>query len=108
MANMQNGSGVKMPASNNTTDVMNSISDKEYQIHNENGDYNHVNGDSVIVTTHKFHTNNHEMDAIQTQRNVERIARDWGVDSIEDVNAATAMLALKHGPQIFSETFQTG
>lgn len=105
---MQNGSSAKMPASNNTTDVMNSITDKEYQIHNGNGDYNHVNGDSVIVTTHGIHTNNHEMDAIQTQQNVERIARDWGVDSIEDVNAATAMLALKHGPQIFTETFQTG
>lgn len=40
--------------------------------------------------------------------NVERIARYWGVDSIDDVNAATAMLALKHGPKVFSENFQTG
>lgn len=107
MANMQNGNSVKIPASNNTTEV---ISSQEYQMHNGNGDYNHANGESVIVTTnheHIIHTmHDHDMD--ETQRNVERIARDWGVDSIDDVNAATAMLALKHGPKIFSETFQTG
>lgn len=43
-----------------------------------------------------------------TSHHVERIARYWGVDSIDDVNAATAMLALKHGPKVFSENFQTG
>lgn len=106
MANRQNGNSVKIPASNNTTEVISNL------IHN--GEYSHANGDSVIVTTtHGIHTNHehvmhsmhdHEMD----ERNVERIARDWGVDSIDDVNAATAMLALKHGPKIFSETFQTG
>lgn len=114
MANMQNGSSAKIPASNNnTTDVIsNVIADKDYHIHNGNGEYGHANDDSVIVTTtHGIHTNHehamhsiHEMD----ERNVERIARDWGVDSIDDVNAATAMLALKHGPKFFSETFQTG
>lgn len=119
IASMQNGNSVKIPATNNTTDVIsNMIVDKEYQLHNGNGDYSHVNGKSVIVTTvpgihtnheHGMHLmNDHEMDAMETQRNVERIARDWGVDSIDDVNAATAMLALKHGPKIFSETFQTG
>lgn len=116
MANMQNGNSAKIPATNNTTDVIsNLIADKDYQMHNGNGEYNHMNGESVIVTTaHGMHTNHehcmhdHEMDVIETQRNVERIARDWGVDSIDDVNAATAMLALKHGPKIFSETFQTG
>lgn len=35
----------------------------------------------------------------------EKLARDWGADSIDDVNAATAMLALKHGPKVFSESF---
>ncbi|XP_037051527.1 uncharacterized protein LOC119085200 isoform X2 [Bradysia coprophila] len=40
--------------------------------------------------------------------NNERIARDWGVDSIDDVNAATAMLALKHGPKVFNESFRNG
>lgn len=119
MAHMQNGNSAKFTATNNATEVIsNLIADKEYQMHNGNGDYNHANGKSVIVTTVPgIHTNHehavhlmgdHEMDAMETQRNVERIARDWGVDSIDDVNAATAMLALKHGPKIFSETFQTG
>lgn len=109
MANIQNGNNVKMSANTNTNDVMHLITDKEYQI--LNGD--HVNGESVIVTTtNGIHTNHPshdiEMDVIEAQRNVERIARDWGMDNIDDVNAATAMLALKHGPKIFSETFQTG
>ncbi|XP_017474072.1 PREDICTED: putative GPI-anchored protein PB15E9.01c isoform X1 [Rhagoletis zephyria] len=39
---------------------------------------------------------------------IESLARDCGADSIDDVNAATAMLALKHGPKVFSETFQNG
>ncbi|XP_055544259.1 uncharacterized protein LOC129729594 isoform X2 [Wyeomyia smithii] len=34
--------------------------------------------------------------------------RDWSADTIDDVNAATAMLALKHGPKIFTEGFQNG
>lgn len=35
--------------------------------------------------------------------------RDWSADTIDDVNAATAMLALKHGPKIFSDGgFQNG
>lgn len=29
-------------------------------------------------------------------------------DSIDDVNAATAMLALKHGPKFFAESFRNG
>lgn len=40
--------------------------------------------------------------------NNERIARDYGADSIDDVNAATAMLALKHGPKVFNESFRNG
>ncbi|XP_058825212.1 serine-rich adhesin for platelets isoform X3 [Topomyia yanbarensis] len=38
----------------------------------------------------------------------ESISRDWSADTIDDVNAATAMLALKHGPKIFTEGFQNG
>ncbi|XP_058454842.1 uncharacterized protein LOC131432527 isoform X2 [Malaya genurostris] len=38
----------------------------------------------------------------------ETISRDWSADTIDDVNAATAMLALKHGPKIFTEGFQNG
>lgn len=114
---MQNGSSVKnaISVSNNTNDsITNAIIDKDYQIHNVNREYYQSNGDSVIVTTTPIHANHehmmheNEIDPIEDQRNVERIARDWGVDSIDDVNAATAMLALKHGPKIFAETFQTG
>lgn len=32
----------------------------------------------------------------------------WCADNIDDVNAAAAMLALKHGPKIFNEVFQDG
>lgn len=63
----------------------------------------------------QMHDNEHETRTINGNSNydvqtmnVERIARDWGVDSIDDVNAATAMLALKHGPKVFSENFHTG
>lgn len=34
--------------------------------------------------------------------------RNWSADTIDDVNAATAMLALKHGPKVFSEGFHNG
>lgn len=122
MANMQNGNSVKIPASNNnnsnsnnnninnTTEVIsNLIPDKDYHMHNgSSADFIHSNGESVIVATNQEHVVHamHDMDEM-SQRNVERIARDWGVDNIDDVNAATAMLALKHGPKIFSD-FQTG
>ncbi|XP_058055757.1 uncharacterized protein LOC131207164 [Anopheles bellator] len=39
----------------------------------------------------------------------EIVGREWSADTIEDVNAATAMLALKHGPKIFIESsFRNG
>lgn len=38
---------------------------------------------------------------------IERLARDCGADN-DDVSAATAMLALKHGPKVFTETFTNG
>lgn len=34
--------------------------------------------------------------------------RVWHAESIDDVNAAAAMLALKHGPKIYTEVFQNG
>lgn len=86
--------------------------DEDYQMHSGTVEY-HANGDGVI--SHSSPNNDHEMHVVNgisdieaQQANVERIARDWGVDSIDDVNAATAMLALKHGPKVFAETFQTG
>lgn len=40
--------------------------------------------------------------------NVDDDTKTWHADSIEDVHAAAAMLALKHGPRIYSEVFQNG
>lgn len=36
-------------------------------------------------------------------QNSELIGRELNAETIDDVNAATAMLALKHGPKIFTE-----
>lgn len=114
MANMQNGTSIKDAIS-----VTANPGDKPSA--NGHHDTYQTNGDGVVVITttttpsnhpsheHGLHLmSEHELDVLETQRNVERIARDWGVDSIDDVNAATAMLALKHGPKVFAETFQTG
>lgn len=59
-----------------------------------------VGGDKLSSSQSSALTNQPEI--------VERIARDWGADSIDDVNAATAMLALKHGPKVFCESYQNG
>lgn len=110
---MQNGGSVKDAI---TVSVPN---DKKPATELANGIHNtyQTNSDGVVVITtttpttyeHSMHMmSDHEMDVLETQRNIERIARDWGVDSIDDVNAATAMLALKHGPKVFAETFQAG
>ncbi|XP_068158911.1 uncharacterized protein CHES-1-like [Drosophila tropicalis] len=40
--------------------------------------------------------------------NFERLARDCGADSMDDVHAAAAMLFLKHGSKVFTESFQNG
>lgn len=48
------------------------------------------------------------MATFSNYESIERLARDCGAESIDDVNAATAMLALKHGPKVFSGTFQNG
>lgn len=72
---------------------------KNLIIYNGNG-VDCVDASSITMPITSSSTNPPEM--------IERIARDWGADSIDDVNAATAMLALKHGPKVFSENFQNG
>lgn len=79
-----------------------------------------MDGDDGAAATIAIHANGNERNVrlyrssggrdidVQQTMNVEQIARDWGVDSIDDVNAATAMLALKHGPKVFTETFHAG
>lgn len=85
------------------------IADDDYPMHNGTGEngvgHYYANGHAGHTVT--VNTTPHNNGDIH-HATVERIARDWGVDSIDDVNAATAMLALKHGPKVFSETFQTG
>lgn len=60
-----------------------------------NGNNGMVNGTALIG-------------ALSNYESMERLARDCGAESIDDVNAAAAMLALKHGPKVFCETFQNG
>lgn len=103
MANMQNGNGTKPTISTNASDVTTAVNPHFY----------HAQGDGIVIKTTPYSDHDHDVhsieviDAMEAQRNVERIARDWGVDNIDDVNAATAMLALKHGPKVFAETFQS-
>lgn len=109
----------------NTTEIISTPpqhlpSDDEHRLRDGLENY-HTNGvphsiaNNICIVTNNNHVNNHTDSDVSVngdfepnQANVERIARDWGVDSIDDVNAATAMLALKHGPKVFAETFQTG
>lgn len=93
------------------------LNDEEHKIRDATESY-HTNGmphsianNVCIVTNNTNHTDSDVSvngDFEPNQASVERIARDWGVDSMDDVNAATAMLALKHGPKVFAEAFQTG
>ncbi|XP_055388717.1 mucin-4 [Condylostylus longicornis] len=67
--------------------------------------------------SHNVSSNNSSVDGFFPQKgnstpnydNMEKLARDCGADSIDDVNAATAMLALKHGSKIFNaDNFSNG
>lgn len=117
MANVSNGNAnvdVKAASPQHTP------SDEEYKIRNVIENHHHMdsgvrnlansNNNNINIVTNN-HINGDVLmngDYETNQASVERIARDWGLDSIDDVNAATAMLALKHGPKVFAETFQTG
>lgn len=66
--------------------------------------YNSYNGDGahgMII----YHNNNNNNSIIinGNLHSPEILGRDIGADTIDDVNAATAMLALKHGPKIFTD-----
>jgi len=78
-------------------------------------DYHDTINSPPYINCNSFNNNNNNTN-INNNTNMinsnisspERIAKHWGFDNIEDVNAATAMLALKHGPKIFNETFHNG
>lgn len=108
MANMANGNGTINNSSSGggagsseTRSPLAVATEDDYAMHNGTIECLVVNGERVSMHGVEH---DHEAHAIS----VERIARDWGVDNIDDVNAATAMLALKHGPKVFAETFHTG
>lgn len=109
------------------SDVVPDVPDDEYPSdysttktshHSNNNKYNYTNNSPQTVQTNgNIHANNSSnasnnpssiMGAFSNYESIERLARDCGADSIDDVNAATAMLALKHGPKVFAETFQNG
>lgn len=84
--------------------------DDEYSTHNLP-----MATDSNLIGSRYYVTVGNEMMPIENNNTIcvngnmspERLARDFGADNIDDVNAATAMLALKHGPKIFSDNFQS-
>ena len=87
MADMLNGSGFKC-----TKPVVAIVMENDLASGNDNTD--------LIISKGNYLTSPHV--------NVERMARYWGCLHNNDVNAATVMLALKHGPKIFPRTFRTG
>lgn len=98
---MANGNSANHNSSGGSSETRSPLADDDFSMHNGNVECLVVNGERVST-----HHDEHDQEAHAIS--VERIARDWGVDNIDDVNAATAMLALKHGPKIFAETFHTG
>lgn len=65
------------------------------------------NGFVKVNGMNGYANNNNNAYFVNSNLSPEKLARDYGVDSIDDVNAATAMLALKHGPKIFEESFHS-
>lgn len=75
------------------------------------------------VTTGSYHVTYHPVPTVGTTNGItysgapamlpndasaDPNGRNWSADTIDDVNAATAMLALKHGPKVFTEGFHNG
>ena len=73
-----------------------------------NGNSHTTNNNNNNITNNANNLSSSIMGAFSNYESIERLARDCGADSLDDVNAATAMLALKHGPKVFTETFQNG
>ncbi|XP_011188978.2 probable serine/threonine-protein kinase DDB_G0282963 isoform X1 [Zeugodacus cucurbitae] len=95
-------------------DVPDEDTPSDYSTTNHNSNLNNHNSNNI-----KYNSYNNSSPVQQnggtsilgpfsSYESIERLARDCGADSIDDVNAATAMLALKHGPKVFAETFQNG
>lgn len=105
--------------SNNLSSTPQNNGSSSNKYSNCSGGYASSNGSSNVQASNGIginggpensQTNNSSsvMGTFSNYESIERLARDCGADSIDDVNAATAMLALKHGPKVFTETFQNG
>lgn len=101
------------PSDYSTSKTNHSSSTNKYNNYNTNNSQNIQNNGNSHTNNNNNNANNTNnpssiMGAFSNYESIERLARDCGADSIDDVNAATAMLALKHGPKVFAETFQNG
>jgi len=62
------------------------------------------NSETMLIHLQNQNQNNNNSIIINGNlHNSELIGRELNAETIDDVNAATAMLALKHGPKIFTE-----
>lgn len=94
------------------------MTDKNGEVNTPNSSPLHGNGDSDDYGSHIIYSSNGPINGVDSfyVKNEHSLSngngvnnnyiRDLGVDTIDDVNAATAMLALKHGPKIFIENYQ--
>lgn len=83
--------------------------DEEYPAQNISVHSESMHGSRYYVTVgnEMLPIENNNTICVNGNMSPERLARDFGADNIDDVNAATAMLALKHGPKIFTDSFQS-
>lgn len=65
--------------------------------------YQHNNNNSTNNSNNNINNNNNSIIINGNLSNSEIFTRELNAEAIDHVNAATAMLALKHGPKIFTE-----
>lgn len=78
----------------------------EEEMHEQSRSSTPVNGNFEVPQTNGMppaYQNNNSIIINGNLPNSEIFARELNAETIDDVNAATAMLALKHGPKIFTE-----
>lgn len=75
---------------------------------NNNNKYNYANGSGNVVVAAPAGPGAGAGSVAISAVNFERLARDCGADSIDDVHAAAAMLFLKHGSKAFLDSFHNG
>lgn len=63
----------------------------------------HAGNGMVIYQNNSSSSNNNSIVINGNVQSSEAAGRELNAETLDDVNAATAMLALKHGPKIFTE-----